>query len=259
MQSKITNNLRLLVMYIVGIAGLKEGDIILTSFPKSGNTWIRFFICNIISLKEWDRRTVTFEILNDTMPELGVSNLLRRWPHDSVPRIVKTHKRSWPLIFSGNRSILLVRDPRDVMVSYYQYKRGKEEICENLEFSEFIRNPRVGLESWCRHYESWKSKSDIIIFYEDLKENDIREFSRMLKKLSISIQDGIIEEATRRSRFEEVSKIEDNFGTGKKGSDFKDDQKFTRKGKTGEWRQYFGSDDVKYYDSLMNEYSISIY
>ena len=202
---------------------------------------------------------VTFETLNETMPELGVSNLLREWPHGTIPRFVKTHKKYWPLVFDSNRSVLLVRDPRDVMVSYYEYKKGKGEIDEDVEFGEFIRRPKVGLEGWCKHYESWKSESTVRVFYEDMKENDVGEFSRMLKALNISIQHDVVKEAARRSRFGEIQKIEKKFGTGKKGSNFKSGKKFTRKGKTGEWEKYFCSNDRYYYESTINKYSINVY
>ena len=257
--SHLKQRASLLLYYGVGILGLREDDVILTSYPKSGNTWIRFFLCNLISLREWDGKTVTFSILNETMPELGVSNLLRDWPHGTIPRFVKTHKEYWPLVFSENRSVLLVRDPKDVMVSYYNYKTGRGDIDGSVKFSNFIRKPGVGLESWCIHYKSWKDKSDVVIYYEDIKSDDVKEFLNMLNSLRISVEDSLIKEAAQRSQFKEIRKIEKEFGTGEKGSDFKGRRKFTRKGGTGGWKKYFKKSDISYYQNILKKYSIKIY
>ena len=41
-------------MYGAGILGLRAQDVILASFPKSGSTWVRFFLCNLVSLRYWE-------------------------------------------------------------------------------------------------------------------------------------------------------------------------------------------------------------
>ncbi len=135
----MSNIIQKTVRYAQGIVGLQENDIILTSFPKSGNTWVRFFLCNLISICEWEGKTVDFTTLDQTMPELGIDNLLRPWKHDTVPRIVKTHKHFWS-IFLNHKIILIVRDPRDVMVSYYHFETTKERPRFKGTFSEFIRH-----------------------------------------------------------------------------------------------------------------------
>ena len=244
--------------YTIGILGLQSDDIILTSFPKSGNTWVRFFFCNLISLKEWDGETVTFPKLDGTMPELGVSNLLQEWSHETIPRIVKTHKSFWPF-FDGKRGILLIRDPRDVMVSYYHFERDKVRGNYEGDFSSFIRHPKYGLEAWCKHYQSWQEEATVLLRYEDLKEDDVHEFSCMLDALSIHLSQDLIREAARQSRFEKVRKVEEKHDVRASGDYFKKGKRFTRKGKTGEWEDYFDDNDLQYFDQIMDTHSISIY
>nr|WP_259248920.1 sulfotransferase domain-containing protein [Salinibacter ruber] len=244
--------------YVVGIIGLQSDDIILTSFPKSGNTWIRFFLCNLISLQEWGGETVTFPKLDATMPELGVSNLLRQWPHATIPRIVKTHKSHWP-VFQGCRSILLVRDPRDVMVSYYNFETGKREERFDGSFSEFIRHPKFGIEAWCRHYISWRSNASVLLTYENLKANDVREFRRMLGAIDVEVEQNLIERAAERSQFENIKEVENNTGVRSDGDHFKEGNQFMRKGESRQWAEYFSEKDIRYVSNLLSEHDIDKY
>lgn len=254
----VRERVSLLVHYSLGIIGLNGDDIILTSFPKSGNTWIRFFLCNLVSLKEWDGDTVTFARLDATMPELGVSNLLEAWPHDTIPRVVKTHKPFWPS-FAGKRTVLLIRDPRDVMVSYYHFEQNKRRGRSESDFSSFIRQPKYGLKAWCQHYQSWVDKATVCLRYEKLKEDDVKEFSRMLEAIGIEVSRSLIEQAARRSRLKNVRSVEKEHGVRTTGNYFKKGKRFTRKGRTGEWKDYFAEGDIEYYDQLMDKYSIDIY
>jgi len=256
--SRTKQRASLLWYYTLGIVGLRNEDVILTSFPKSGNTWIRFFFCNLISLREWEGETVTFPKLDATMPELGVSNLLRSWPHETIPRVVKTHKSRWP-VFRENRAILLVRDPRDVMVSYYHFERDKARSTFEGEFSTFIRHPKYGLEAWCKHYQSWKDKATICLRYEELKEDDVAEFTRMLDAVGLDVQRDVVQQAVQRSRFEKVREVEKKHNVRSSGDYFKEGKRFTRKGRTGEWGDCFDNQDLEYYRQIMNAYSIQKY
>jgi len=56
-----------IVRYIRGFMGLRKSDIILAAYPKSGSTWLRFLLCDVGSLLEWNGREVDFETLNKTM------------------------------------------------------------------------------------------------------------------------------------------------------------------------------------------------
>jgi len=244
--------------YSIGILGLRSNDIILTSFPKSGNTWIRFFLCNLISLEEWGGEPVTFPKLNATMPELGVNNLFKVWKCNAIPRVVKTHKPYWR-IFKGHRVILLVRDPRDVMVSYYHFEKEKRDKSFVGSFSEFIRHPTFGVEAWCEHFASWRSEASVIVTYEDLQHDDVTEFSRMLQAVDVDVDERLIREAATRSRFESMRKAEEKEGVRRSGEFFEEEGEFMRRGERGQWQEYFNSEDMQYTRRIVGKHDIEEY
>jgi len=240
--------------YVVGIVGLKKTDVILTSFPKSGNTWVRFFFCNIISLSKWAARPVDFKTLNSTMPELGVSNLLRKWPYiDILPRIVKTHM-GYLLFFRNKKVIMIMRDPRDVMVSFYFYQKRMKHNPE-ISFPDFIRHPKYGLPGWFRYHQSWQGKDKKVFKYEDIQLNDLAEFTRMIDCMGINISKDILNRAVEMSRFEKVRRNEVKYGHSNPQLN-KNSLLFIRKGIVGDWENHFSRQDIAYYKKLVRQFAL---
>lgn len=249
--------LRKVVRYALGIIGLNQDDVVLASYPRSGSTWVRFFFCNLISLQEWDGQTVDFETLNETMPEFGVNNLMSPWLHKTIPRIVKTH-RKYSLIFRGKRAILVVRDPRDVMVSYYHFLLGRRRKPFQGSFAEFIRHPQYGLEPCLAHYDSWRDRANLITRYEELKRDPFKEFERILEFLNVIVDDDLIHEAIRRSDFKSVRSIEEEGHSGRE-KEFKKEHRFTRSGRTKQWEGYFDERMLEYYEKLKKKFDFRVY
>jgi tetratricopeptide (TPR) repeat protein len=85
---------------------LYPDDIFITSYPKSGNTWLRFLLANL--LKQQDEE-IDFHTVHNYVPEVGkqeeIIKTLRR------PRVMKSHA---PYISEYPKVIYLIRDGRDV-------------------------------------------------------------------------------------------------------------------------------------------------
>ena len=236
------------IRYYQGIVGLNKNDIILASFPRSGNTWTRFFFCNLLSICEWNGIEVDFDILRKVMPELGVNNLIEPWPYTTFPRLVKTHMKFSP-IFKGKQSILVVRDPRDTMVSYYHFAQKSRKWQFSGTFSSFIRHNQLGLKPWLEHFQSWQPKSMIIIHFEDMIDDDIKQFKKILDVLDLNIPYSCIEMAAHKSRFNSISNIENKRGLAN-SDNFLDGFQHARLGKKGIWHDYFSQEDIAYLHKL---------
>src|ERR1700688_3546261 len=88
-------------------------DVFLVSYPRSGNTWTRFLISNLIYQEE----PTTFANIEKRIPEIyfNADHAMRKLPR---PRILKSHECFQP---HYKHVICIVRDPRDVAVSFYHH------------------------------------------------------------------------------------------------------------------------------------------
>ena len=247
----ITSRTSSYLRFASGLAGLRSGDVFLASFPRSGNTWVRFFLCNLISLCEWDGREVDFSLLNQTMPELGVDNLLARWPHPTIPRVVKTHQR-YRFVFGRRASIGIIRDPRDVMVSYYHFTHDRKRIYSG-SFAQFIRHPRYGLPSWFAHYASWRSRWSVVVRFEDMLEDPLRELRRILEVLDVQPPDEVVEEAVSRASLGTLRRAESRETAKAQYA------AFARSGTSGQWKAYFSDEDSAHYVELAKLHGAGVY
>lgn len=241
----------MIVRYAVGFLGLRSQDVILSSFPRSGSTWLRFMICNVIALLYDGGSAVDFRTLDRDTPELGICDLRRLWQRAGFRRVVKTHREYLPT-FRRNRSIGLVRDPRDVMVSSYHYHRDRRGNYLG-NFHHFLRDPRYGLPRWFRHYSSWRNHWTVTVSYEDLRANGIGEFQRVLGLLSEPLPEELVREAVRRSSIERVRAVERAplAGPGQHAG-------FARDGRTRQWVSYFSDSDLQYCHELAARYRVHI-
>jgi hypothetical protein len=154
-------------------------DIFIVSYPKSGNTWMRFLIGNLF----WKDGATDFSNLEQRVPDIyrNVEKALQSRPR---PRLLKSHE---PFDPRYKKLIYIVRDPRDVLVSYYFHElkfRTIDESVSILDFTErFLNgdvNPSFG--SWAENAGSWiGARQDtpgfLLLRYEDLKTDTIKNIS----------------------------------------------------------------------------------
>ncbi len=156
-------------------------DVYLTSYPRSGNTWTRFLVGNLIYQDE----PVTFANVESRIPEIyfNSDHYMRSLPR---PRILKSHESFQP---QYPRVIYIVRDPRDVAVSFYHHNVKAGNIPDNYPMESFI--PRfINAEfdskwgSWSDNVLSWlllrqDRPTFILLRYETMKADPVRELSRL--------------------------------------------------------------------------------
>lgn len=244
--------LRSLWLYTLGVAGLRHQDVLLASFPRSGSTWVRFLLAHLINVREAREPAIDFPTLDRMMPALGANNLLPHWPHAAIPRVVKTHKPYLPL-FRRQRAIGLIRDPRDVMVSFYHFQKDRKQRYAG-SFADFIRNERLGLPSWFAHYSSWQAHWTLVVRYEDLKRDAFGEFNRILTVLGVSYPAALIQEVISRSTLQNTREAEKSTRPAPKP-----EAQFARSGQTGQWLAYFAAQDLTYYRELAEQHDLKFY
>jgi hypothetical protein len=74
----------------LGLNKVYSDDTFLCSYPKSGNTWVRFLVANLLEQK----LEITFCNIDDYVPEIELHK--ERLNHLSKRPLMKTH---WPLFY----------------------------------------------------------------------------------------------------------------------------------------------------------------
>lgn len=214
-------------------------DILLASYPKSGNTWIRFLLANLVFPDQEVGFGNVHKLILD--PTATVQRDFRRAPR---PRIIKTHGSFDPRY---RRVICVVRDPRDVAVSQYHYLRKLRRIEDNCPLEQFIgwfiagdlkRNPG----SWGENVGSWlatraRHPGFLLLRYEDMLADTARELTRVAKFGSFPAAPARIAEAVEKSSADKMRESEKKQGERSmliKGS--RQDIAFVRAAKSGGWR-----------------------
>lgn len=249
----------LLTRYARGLMNLRREDVLLASFPKSGSTWVRFVLCHLITLRYWNGKDLDFGLLDATMPEFGVSDLDRPWAYaDLMPRVVKTHTSAWPLL-ARVPAVLLVRDPLDVVVSFYHHDRAQGGLrLPGADLSTFVRHPRRGLPGWVAHTKSWMERGATVVRYETLRSDPASAFPSLMEALGVRAPGAMLAQALERSSLGEVRRAEERGGLApEKG--FDPAFRFARKGGVGEGRRSLGDEDQAWAREYARERGVDLY
>jgi hypothetical protein len=237
--------------------GYSESDIYLSSYPKSGRSWVQFLVANAIELAANEKKVINFKNISDWVS----IDYPKKPPVESVDvkRMVARHE-----LYRGQntRVIYLIRNPADVMVSYYNYNIGRKNM--NIDsVSHMIRDEEMGIKAWVRHVKSWENEVDLLIKFEDLKTDSKNVLKKIIRFLGLEeqISNDIIKKASEKSSFENMRKIENKWGLPeRKGKSKK--HRFMRKGATKEGLYELTNEDLKFIKKVskkvINKYGYDI-
>lgn len=190
-----------------------SADVFLVSYPRSGNTWSRFLIANTLKVHYQIERNVNFFTIQEIIPDIHTH---RNIPLESpfyiygLPRIIKSHSSYNPFY---NRVIFLVRNPKDVIVSYYHYLITHEVIPSHWTLTQFIQHKQYGISPWLKHTKSWISNSkqgqNIQIFtYENMLNSPKENLSKIMNLLGIETNESTLEKAISLTSKEKMKESE---------------------------------------------------
>jgi hypothetical protein len=212
-------------------------DVFIVSFPKSGNTWTRFLIANLLHPEE----LVTFSNIDRLIPESeGLTrNELKRVPR---PRIMKSHQYFDPRF---RKVIYIVRDPRDVALSQFHFYRKRRRITDDYPLEQFVTRFVSGdtsdYGSWGDNVASWlatrqNSPNFLLMRYEDMVANTTDSLMQVASFLGVNTTPELLAQAIQRSSADEMRKLEGKNATASVTRNTRQDIPFVRAAGSGGWK-----------------------
>jgi hypothetical protein len=166
--------------------GLRPTDVFFASYPRSGTTWSRCAVYEILT-----GRPSTFTAVNKTLCGVGRhANSEPLLPGDG--RIISTHEQYRK---EYTKAIYVVRDCRDVLLSEFAYLKALDFFKGDLdEFVKIFVSTRVsGFGPWYRHVASWLDSplagTDklLVVRFEDLRQDAPGWFAKIVKFLGVEV------------------------------------------------------------------------
>jgi hypothetical protein len=240
---------------------LAPAKVAIVSFPKSGRTWLRMLIgralCQRYGLPE-ARILETFELtrLAGLLPTVfthdGTSNSEGR----HLARLDRTKAG-----YRGKKVLLLCRDPRDTAISCF-FEATKRKRVYDGTLSEFLRDPRYGIEKIVAFYESWEGARGVpeallVVSYEELHADPGKVLRETLAFLGAGdVPERIVADAVDYGRFDNMRRLEQAGGVGAgtrmRPGDSADASSFkTRKGKVGGFAETLSPEDLAFVNGVM--------
>jgi hypothetical protein len=243
-------------------------DVYLLSYPKCGRTWVTLQIGRAISQHYGLELPNLLKLgsFGEQIPEVPHIRLT----HDDQPHRKRAHELSASREkLAGKKVILLVRDPRDVIVSYYHHKSRREPLRDFWWFqgkrkqthsrfqgtlAEFLEVEIGGFDTLLRYYNIWEQARHtpaefLLLRYEDMQTDPAAQLRRVLDFMGLAaISDAEVKEAVEYASFHNMRKIESGEEAKSfklKAGDVSDPNSYkVRRGKVGGYRDDLTSTQI---------------
>jgi len=215
-----------------GLAPIGEtapDDIFIAGYPKSGNTWMQNLLSGVAF--GLDASLVSDSLVQDLVPDVHAKGFYRRYRE---PMFFKTHWLPRP---EYRRVIYLLRDGRDVTVSYYHHLQAAGSpysLSDLVEHGSGLFPCR-----WHEHVEAWAENpydaEVLTVRYEDLKAAPLTELRRICDFARDQFSDQRLLKAIESSSFASMRAKEKRWGWDK-ARHWPTNRLFVRRGEVGSYR-----------------------
>jgi hypothetical protein len=237
-------------------------DIFLVSYPRSGNTWTRFLLGNLL----YPDAPVTFSNIESRIPEIYFNRdrVLRALPR---PRMLKSHESFQP---HYPHVIYVVRDPRDVAISFYHHNVKARNIPDDYPMTSFVSRFIAGefdqkFGSWRDNVLSWVSlrgenPNFMMLRYEEMKLDTARSLLHVVTFLEhcsfrkIDSSPEALQRAIELSSPERMRTLEkEEAASWVLTKSTRSDKPFVRTAKAGGWKSQLAPESVEAIESAWGD------
>lgn len=182
---------------LVPITQFCEQDVFIVGYPKSGNTWFQDIVSGLAfgMLPEFAPESL------DLIPDVHHVAHYKRY---ATPMYFKSHFLPTP---DYKRIVYLLRDGRDVMVSYHRFLVDLMNV--KVDFLEAVETGKVFFPcKWHEHVQAWLANpfnaEMIVIKYEALNRNATHELQRFCDFVGLKRPPEFIKTIAEQTAFEKM-------------------------------------------------------
>ena len=249
------------------------------SHPKSGRTWLQLLVGSLFSSINSNYPVDFFiqQVVNENSACLKPKMRIEPSPSKNLPNKIAPIKNNLPNIifthggtaginldinvnnFRSKNVIVLIRDPRDTVVSYYFHMKKRLKIY-NDSMTKFIRDETFGIKRIISVLNLWSKVIDIaenkmVVKYEDMHLKLCYVLNHIARFLNLNIKKEYILQAIEFCQFDKMREMETtnifNHIALKPGNVKNEESYKTRKGFSGGYKKYLTEQDINYLNSLI--------
>ncbi|XP_070558513.1 amine sulfotransferase-like [Ptychodera flava] len=231
---------------------VREDDLYVVTYPKSGTTWTQQIVSLIRGRNDMEatdnipviKRVPFLEYAdNKSPPKYQILS------ETDSPRYIKSHlpRKLLPTaLFDVKPKVIYVaRNPKDVLISYYEFKIHPWEWGEYMD--NFLKG-NVIHGCWFENISYWwqHRHDDNVLFlhYEEMMKDQKAHIRKICHFLNESVDEETVDEIHRRSTFDNMKKNpKANFKLDDAG-----ERTIMRQGKVGSWKERLTAEESKSID-----------
>jgi hypothetical protein len=220
--------------------GFRPSDVFLGSYPRSGTTWSRFVLLEILTGHEGG-----FDEVNGMLHGVGnQATGARVLPGGG--RLLATHEQYQK---QYHKAVYLVRDVRDVILSEFAYTTALEFFKGDLDafISDFLRKKVNPFGPWQKHVSSWLDSpiagtpNLLKVHFEELRKNPLEGFTRVANFLGVDSDSALIQRAIEHNS---LAKMKEKERVAPQRASVKG--QFVRKGEVQGWRAKLTAEQLQF-------------